>query len=153
MQGEGTLGLGFSERAELVFDPAKQLPQRLSGLISQWPVLLAELCAKASDGTSGARQVFATVRCHSDKSLEPVLWGGLQVPLHAHLLELGAALGDDGLADRRFGLEVVVDVAERNRSVLGDISQRDLAEAAGITQFRRRLDQTAPFVPAVRTHR
>ena len=31
--------------------------------------------------------------------------------------------------------------------MLGDISRRDLAEAVGVTQFRRRLDQTTPFVP------
>src|SRR5260370_2390643 len=86
------------------------------------------------------------------KSKQPLLRRTKAVPLRPVCAKLLEAPLHHGLGEFFLGLEVVVDIAYRHASRLGDVRQTRLSETASIRQLRRRLNQPRSLVRLGRSH-
>src|SRR6266850_429824 len=76
----------------------------------------------------------------------------LPVPLRPGCAKLLEAPLHHGFGEFFLGFEVVVDIAYRHASRLGDVRQTRLSETASIRQLRRSLNQPRPPVLLWRSH-
>src|SRR5260370_33485035 len=83
---------------------------------------------------------------------QPLLRRTQAVPLRPRCGNLLQAPLHHGFGEFFLGLEVVVDIAYRHASRLGDVRQTRLSETASIRQLRRSLNQPRSLVRLCRSH-
>src|SRR5467141_325767 len=109
---------------ELLLKPTHGLIEERRGFLRESAALLVQLRAQPAKRASSARKL-------------------LPVRLDAT---------HDGYGEFFLGFEVVVDIAYRHASRLGDVRQTRLSETAPIRQLRRSLNQPRSLVRLCRSH-
>src|SRR4029077_19923935 len=86
------------------------------------------------------------------KSKQPLLRRTQAVPLRLGCAKLLEAPLHHGFGEFFLGFEVVIDIAHRRASRLGDVRQTRLSETASIRQLRRSLNQPRSLARLCRSH-
>src|SRR6202040_2859014 len=101
---------------------------------------------------SSARKLLPVPTNGVHKSKQPLLRRTQAVPLRPGCAKLLQAPLHHGFGEFFLGFEVVVDIAYRHASRLGDVRQTRLSETASIRQLRRSLNQPRSLVRLCRSH-
>src|SRR3984885_13940750 len=114
--------------------------------------LLVKLRAQPAKRASSVRQLLPVAVNALHESQQPLLRRTQAVPLRPGCAKLLQAPLHHGFSEFFLGFEVVVDIAYRYASRLGDVRQTRLSETASIRQLRRSLNQSRSLVPLCRSH-
>ena len=101
---------------------------------------------QGSDRAATARQGSAVHNLDVYKSAEALLGGACFTEVLQQVLESRNAQLNNGVANLVLGLEVVVDVAQRNPSLLRNVSNRGAAESIEIGGLFGGSSQPSPAV-------
>src|SRR6202035_4830148 len=102
--------------------------------------------AQPAKRASSARKLLPVPMNGVHKSKQPLLRRTQAVPLRPGCAKLLQAALHHGFGEFFLGFEVVVDIACRHASRLGDVRQTRLSETAFIRQLRRSLNQPRSLV-------
>src|ERR1700719_3746895 len=137
---------------ELLLKPTHGLIEERRGFLRESAPLPAQLRAQPAKRASSARKLLPVPTNGVHKSKQPLLRRTQAVPLRPGCAKLLQAPLHHGFGEFFLGFEVVVDVAYRHASRLGDVRQTRLSETASIRQLRRSLNQPRSFVRLCRSH-
>src|SRR3984957_13074480 len=137
---------------ELLLKPTHGLIEERRGFLRESAALLVQLRAKPAKRASSARQLVPVRLDATHESQHPLLRRTQAVPLRPGCAKLLEAPLHHGFGEFFLGFEVVVDIAYRHASRLGDVRQTRLSETASIRQLRRSLNQPRSLVRLCRSH-
>src|SRR5713226_6975600 len=137
---------------ELLLKPTHGLIEERRGFLRESAALPVQLRAQPAKRASSARKLPPVPMNGVHKSKQPLLRRTQAVPLRPGCAKLLEAPRHHGFGEFFLGFEVVVDIAYRHASRLGDVRQTRLSETAPIRQFRRSLNQPHSLVRLCRSH-
>src|SRR6202035_4926768 len=108
--------------------------------------------AQPAKRASSARKLLPVPMNGVHKSKQPLLRRTQAVPLRPGCTKLLEAPLHHGFGEFFLGFEVVVDIAYRHASRLGNVRQTRLSETASICQLRRSFNQPRSLVRLWRSH-
>src|SRR5229473_4242751 len=144
--------LFMADGPELLLKPTHGLSEERRGLLRESAALLVQLSAQPAKRASSARQLLPVAVNALHESKQPLLGRTQPVQLVPECAKLRQTPLHHGLAEFVLGFEVVVDIAYRHASRLGDVRQTRLSETASIRQVRRSLNQPRSLVRLCRSH-
>src|ERR1700681_4850302 len=136
----------------LLLKPPHGLVEERRGFLRESAALPVQLRAQPAKRASSARKLLPVPMNSVHKSKQPLLRRTQAVPLRPSCAKLLEAPLHDGFGEFFLGFEVVVDIAYRHASRLGDVRQTRLSETAPIRQLRRSLNQPHSLVRLCRSH-
>src|SRR5260370_8488859 len=142
----------MAEGPELLLQPTHGLIEERRGFLRESTALPVKPRAQPAKRASSARKLLPVPMNGVHKSKQPLMRrieGGPLRPRCAKLLE---APLHHGFGEFFLGFEVVVDIADRHASRLGDVRQTRLSETASISQLGRSLNQPRSLVRLCRSH-
>src|SRR5229473_8646665 len=142
----------MADGPELLLKPTHGLSEERRGFLRQSAALLVQLRAQPAKRASSARQLLPVAVNALHESKQPLLGRTQPVHLVPECAKLRQTPLHHGLAEFVLGFEVVVDIAYRHASRLGDVRQTRLSETASIRQVRRSLNQPHSLVRLCRSH-
>src|SRR5258708_33855771 len=131
----------MSIRPKLILDPRQRLSEECRRFFREKPAFLVQLGTKRPKGAPSACKHIPVLKRILDKRLKACFRGTRPAPLFPQRPKFQQALLHNGLADLIFCLEVVVDVADRDLSGLGDIGEARLPEPMSVRQLHSRANQ------------
>src|ERR1700676_1987338 len=131
---------------ELLLKPTHGLTEERRGFLRESAALLVQLRAQPAKRASSVRQLLPVAVNALHESQQPLLRRTQAVPLRPGCAKLLEAPLHHGFGEFFLGFEVVVDIAYRHASRLGDCRQASLSETASIRQLRRSLNQPRSLV-------
>src|ERR1700680_971608 len=137
---------------ELLLKPTHGLSEERRGFLRESAALLVQLRAQAAKRASSARQPLPVAVNALHESKQPLLRRTQPIQLFPECAKLLEAALHHGFGEFFLGFEVVVDIAYRHASRLGDVRQTRLSETASIRQLRRSLNQSRSLVRLCRSH-
>src|SRR6202795_50086 len=137
---------------ELLLKPTHGLIEERRGFLRESAALFAQLRAQPAKSASSARKLLPVRLDATHESQQPLLRRTQAVPLRPVCAKLLEAPLHHGFGEFFLGFEVVVDIAYRDASRLGDVRQTRLSETASIRQLRRSLNQPRSLVRLCRSH-
>src|ERR1700738_5295485 len=137
---------------ELLLKPTHGLVEERRGFLRESAALPVQLRAQPAKRASSARKCVPVPMNGVHKSYQPLLRRPQVVPLRPDCAKLLEAPLHHGFGEFFLGFEVVVDIAYRHASRLGDVRQTCLSETAPIRQLRRSLNQPRSLVRLCRSH-
>src|SRR5258708_14625819 len=137
---------------ELLLKPTHGLLEEPRGFLRESAALPVQLRAQPAKRASSARKLLPVPMNGVHKSKQPVLRRTQAIPLRPVCAKLLEARRHHGFGEFFLGFEVVVDIAYRHASRLGDVRQTRLSETAPIRQLRRSLNQPHSLVRLCRSH-
>src|SRR5882724_4455875 len=137
---------------ELLLKPTHGLIEERRGFLRESTALSVQLRAQPAKRASSARKLLPVPMNGVHKSKQPLLRRTQAVPLRPGCAKLLQAALHHGFGEFFLGFEVVVDIAYRHASRLGDVRQTRLSETASIRQLRRSLNQPRSLVRLCRSH-
>src|SRR6202040_2215377 len=137
---------------ELLLKPTHGLIEERRGSLRESAALLVQLRAQSAKSASSARKLLPVRLDATHESQQPLLRRTQAVPLRPVCAKLLEAPRHHGFGEFFLGFEVVVDIAYRHASRLGDVRQTCLSETAPIRQLRRSLNQPHSLVRLCRSH-
>src|SRR6202521_53600 len=137
---------------ELLLKPTHGLIEERRGFLRESSALLVQLRAQPAKRASSARRLLPVRLDATHESYQPLLRRTQAVPLRPGCARLLEAPLHHGFGEFFLGFEVVVDIAYRHASRLGDVRQTRLSETASIRQLRRSLNQPHSLVRLCRSH-
>src|SRR5713226_8188072 len=137
---------------ELLLKPTHGLIEERRGFLRESAALPVQLRAQPAKRASSARKLLPVPMNGVHKSKQPLLRRTQAVPLRPGCAKLLEAPLHHGFGEFFLGFEVVVDIAHRHASCLGDVRQTRLSETASIRQLRRSLNQPRSLVRLCRSH-
>src|SRR6202162_843459 len=137
---------------ELLLKPTHGLIEERRGSLRESAALLVQLRAQSAKSASSARKLLPVRLDAPHESQQPLLRRTQAVPLRPGCAKLLEAPFYHGFGEFFLGFEVVVDIAYRNASRLGDVRQTRLSKTASIRQLRRSLNQSRSLVRLCRSH-
>src|SRR6266853_3934676 len=137
---------------ELLLKPTHGLIEERRGSLRESAALLVQLRAQSAKSASSARKLLPVRLDATHESQQPLLRRTQAVPLRPVCAKLLEAPLHHGFGEFFFGFEVVVDIAHRHASRLGDVRQTCLSETASVRQLRRSLNQPRSLVRLCRSH-
>src|SRR6202035_2766963 len=137
---------------ELLLKPTHGLIEERRGFLRESAALFAQLRAQPAKSASSARKLLPVRLDATHESQQPLLRRTQAVPLRPVCAKFLEAPLHDGFGEFFLGFEVVVDIAYRHASRLGDVGQTRLSETASIRQLRRSLNQPRSLVRLCRSH-
>src|SRR5580658_7438334 len=137
---------------ELLLKPTHGLSEERRGFLRESAALLVQLRAQRAKRASSVRQLLPVAVNAVHKSKQPLLRRTQAVPLRPGCAKLLKAPLHHGFGEFFLGFEVVVDIAYRHASRLGDVRQTRLSETASIRQLGRSLNQPRSLVRLCRSH-
>src|SRR5260221_1223060 len=137
---------------ELLLKPTHGLIEERGGSLRESAALLVQLRAQSAKSASSARKLLPVRLDATHESQQPFLRRTQAVPLRTVFAKLLQAPLHHGFGEFFLGFEVVVDIAYRHASRLGDVRQTRLSETASIRQLRRSLNQPRSLVRLCRSH-
>src|ERR1700692_143251 len=136
----------MADGPELLLKPTHGLSEERRGFLRESAALPVQLGTQAAQRTSPTRKPLPVPVNAFHKSKQPLLRRTQPVDLLPQFSKLRQAPLNNGLAKLFLGFEVVVDIAYRNASRLGDVRQTRLSETAFIRQLRRSLNQRRSLI-------
>src|SRR3984885_811138 len=134
------------ECPKLALDPGQVLSEDLGRSGGDRAARLVELGAKRPDRATELRQAILVLEDALDAGAKPIL-GRFSffpsLPLSGHLRQ---PQFDDRLANLVLGLEVIIDVAERNLGFARDVGKRGGLEPVLVRQAHRRTNQPRSLI-------
>src|ERR1700722_17225610 len=137
---------------ELLLKPTHGLIEERRGFLCESAALPVQLRAQPTKRASPARKLLPVPVNGVHKSKQPLLRRTQAVPLRPGCAKLLETPLHHGFGEFFLGFEVVVDIAYRHASRLGDVRQTRLSETASIRQLRRSLNQPRSLVRLCRSH-
>src|SRR6266481_5036232 len=137
---------------ELLLKPTHGLIEERRGFLRESAALPVQLRAQPAKRASSARKLLPVPMNGVHKSKQPLLRRTQAVPLRPGCAKFIEAQLHHGFGEFFLGFEVVVDIAYRHASRLGDVRQTRLSETASIRQLRRSLNQPRSLVRLCRSH-
>src|SRR6202047_1383331 len=137
---------------ELLLKPTHGLIEERRGFLRESAALLVQLRTQPANRTSSARKLLPVRLDATHESQQPLFRRTQAVPLRPGCAKLLEAPLHHGFGEFFLGFEVVVDIAYRHASRLGDVRQTRLSETASIRQLRRSLNQPRSLVRLCRSH-
>src|SRR5207245_9999397 len=137
---------------ELLLKPTHGLIEERRGFLRESAALPVQLRAQPAKRASSARKLLPVPMNGVHKIKQPLLRRTQAVPLRPGCAKLLEAPLHHGFGEFFLGFEVVVDIAYRHASRLGDVRQTRLSETATIRQLRRSLNQPRSLVRLCRSH-
>src|SRR6202165_2744832 len=137
---------------ELLLKPRHGLGVERCGFLGESAALLLQLRAQPAKRASSARQLLPVAVNALHESKQPLLGRTQPVHLVPECAKLRQTPLHHGFGEFFLGFEVVVDIAYRHASRLGDVRQTRLSENASIRQLRRSLNQPRSLVRLCRSH-
>src|SRR6202051_5109208 len=137
---------------ELLLKPTHGLIEERRGFLRESAALLVQLRAQPAKSASSARKLLPVRLDATHESYQPLLRRTQAVPLRPGCAKLLEAPLHHGFGEFFLGFEVVVDIAYRHASRLGDVRQTRFSETASIRQLRRSLNQPRSLVRLCRSH-
>src|ERR1700733_6881660 len=137
---------------ELLLKPTHGLIEERRGFLCESAALPVQLRAQPTKRASPARKLLPVPVNGVHKSKQPFLRRTQAVPLRPGCAKLLEAPLHHGFGEFFLGFEVVVDIAYRHASRLGDVRQTRLSETASIRQLRGSLNQSRSLVRLCRSH-
>src|ERR1700692_1889784 len=137
---------------ELLLKPTHGLIEERRGFLRENAALLVHLRAQPAKRASSARKLLPVPMNGVHKSNQPFLRRTQKVPLRPSCAKLFEAPLHHGFGEFFLGFEVVVDIAYRHASRLGDVRPTGLSERSSIPQLRRSLNQPRALVRLCRSH-
>src|ERR1700726_4413681 len=137
---------------ELLLKPTHGFPEERGGFLRERAALLVQLRAQPAKRASSARQLLPVAVNALHESKQPLLGRTQPVHLFPECTKLRQTPLHHGSGEFFLGFEVVVDIAYRHASRLGDVRQTRLSETASIRQLRRSLNQPRSLVRLCRSH-
>src|SRR3984893_9015520 len=137
---------------ELLLKPTHGLIEERRGFLRESAALPVQLRAQPAKRASSARKLLPVPMNGVHKSKQPLLRRTQAVPLRLGCAKLLEAPLHHGFGEFFLGFEVVVDIAYRHASRLGDVRQTRLSETASIRELRRSLNQPRSLVRLCRSH-
>src|SRR6202030_734575 len=137
---------------ELLLKPTHGLSEERRGFLRESAALLVQLRAQPAKRASSVRQLLPVAVDATHESQQPLLRRTQAVPLRPGCAKLHEAPLHHGFGEFFLGFEVVVDIAYRHASRLGDVRQTRLSETASIRQLRCSLNQARSLVWLCRSH-
>src|ERR1700692_237981 len=137
---------------ELRLKPTHGLNEERRGFLRENAALLVHLRAQPAKRASSARKLLPVPMNGVHKSEQPLLRRTQAVPLRPGYAKLLQAPLHHGFGEFFLGFEVVVDIAYRHASRLGDVRQTRLSETSSIRQLRGSLNQPRSLVRLCRSH-
>src|SRR5258707_11663429 len=137
---------------ELLLKPTHGLIEERRGFLRESAALPVQLRAQPAKGASSARKLLPVPMNGVHKGKQPLLRRTQAVPLRPGCANLLQAPLHHGFGEFFLGFEVVVDIAHRHASRLGDVRQTRLSETASVRQLRRSLNQPRSLVRLCRSH-
>src|ERR1700674_161395 len=137
---------------ELLLKPTHGLIEERRGFLRESSALLVQLRAQPAKRASSARKLLPVRLDATHESQQPLLRRTQAVPLRPGCAKLLETPLHHSFGEFFLGFEVVVDIAYRHASRLGDVRQTRLSETASIRQLRRSLNQPHSLVPLCRSH-
>src|SRR6202790_3559515 len=131
---------------ELLLKPTHGLIEERRGFLRENAALLVQLRAQPAKRASSARKLLPVPMNGVHESKQPLLRRTQPVPLRPGCAKLLEAPLHHGFGEFFLGFEVVVDIAYRHASRLGDVRQTRLSETASIRQLRRSLNEPRSLV-------
>jgi hypothetical protein len=111
-----------------------------------------ELRAKRPDRAAELRQAILVLEDALDAGAKPILGRSSFVPSLPLCGQMRQPQFDDRLADLILGLEVIIDVAERNLGFARDVGKRGGLEPVLVRQAHRRTNQPRSFINICPSH-
>src|SRR5580704_17627695 len=136
----------------LLLKPTHGLIEERRGFLCGSAALPVQLRAQPTKRASPARKLLPVPVNGVHKSKQPLLRRTQAVPLRPGCAKLLETPLHHGFGEFFLGFEVVVDIAYRHASRLGDVRQTRLSETASIRQLRRSLNQPRSLVRLCRSH-
>src|SRR5258708_1840389 len=146
MRGKFSCILFMAGRPELLLEPAHWLGEERRGFLCESAALLVQLGTQAAQRTSPTCKLLPVPMNAFHKSKQPLLRRTQPVPLLPEFSKLRQAPPPNGLANCFLGLEVVVNVAYRNKGGFGDVRQARVSETVSMRQLHGGLNQPCPLV-------
>src|SRR3984957_13059423 len=137
---------------ELLLKPTHGLSEERSGFLREGAALLMQLRAQPAKRASSVRQLLPVAVNALHESQQALLRRTQAVPIRPGCAKLLQAPLHHGFGEFFLGFEVVVDIAYRHASCLGDVRQTRLSEPSSICQLRRSLNQPRSLVRLCRSH-
>src|ERR1700680_1436932 len=137
---------------ELLLKPTHGLIEERCGFFRESAALLVQLRAQPAKRASSARQLLPVAVNALHESKQPLLGRTQPVHLFPECAKLRQTPLYHGFGEFFLGFEVVVDIAYRHASCLGDVRQTRLSETSSIRQLRRSLNQPRSLVRLCRSH-
>src|SRR3984893_18359928 len=137
---------------ELLLKPTHGLVEERRGFLRESAALPVQLRAQPAKRASSARKLLPVPMNGVHKSKQPLLRRTQAVPLRPSCAKLLEAPLHNGFGEFFLGFEVVVDIAYRHASRLGNVRQTRLSETASIRQLGRSLNQPRTLVRLCRSH-
>src|ERR1700730_8413403 len=131
---------------ELLLKPTHGFTEESGGFLRERAALLVQLRAQPAKRASSARQLLPVAVNALHESKQPLLGRTQPVHLFPECARLRQTPLHHGFGEFFLGFEVVVDIAYRHASCLGDVRQTRLSETASIRQLRRSLNQPRSLV-------
>src|SRR5260370_37003061 len=137
---------------DLLLKPTHGFSEERRGFLRESAAFLVQLRAQPAKRASSARQLLPVAVNALHEGKQPLLGRTQPVHLFPKCAKLRQAPLHHGFGEFFLGFEVVVDIAYRHASRLGDIRQTCLSETASIRQPRRSLNQPRSLVRLCRSH-
>src|SRR5215813_8342142 len=153
MQSEPARCGAFPDSSKLGLHPSQGLHEQSRRLLRQGPPVLVQLGAERSHGTAKPGQLLAPVHLDLHEAAQPLLGRSRLVQFCQQLSESRDAQVDDRVADLLLGLEVVVDIAQRDSGFLRDVGQRGIAEATPVGDLQSGLSEANSIIRFHSCHR
>src|ERR1700726_4764473 len=137
---------------ELLLKPTHGLIEERRGFLRESAALLVQPRTQPANRASSARKLLPVRLDATHESKQPFLRRTQAVPRRPGCAKLFEAPLQHGFGEFFLGFEVVVDIAYRHASRLGDVRQTRLSETASIRQLRRSFNQPRSLVRLCRSH-
>src|SRR3990172_3752272 len=146
MQGEIGGLLSLAKLAKLLLGPPQNGGHQARGLFRERASVLVQLLAKTADGTAAGGQRltlplhFANQRMNASFRVRELVPRGYETTIKIRTVL------DQRVPDVFLGFEVVVNVTQGDRGLLGDIGQRGLIKPLRMDQLVRRFEQAKALI-------
>src|SRR6266852_3568582 len=146
VQGKALGVFPLPECPKLALDPGQVLSEYLGRSGGHRAARLVELGAKCPDLAAELRQAILVLEDALDAGAKPILGRSGFVPSLPLRGQLRQPQLDDRLANLVLGLEVIIDVAERNLGFARDVGKRGGLEPVLVRQVHCRTKQPRSFI-------
>src|SRR5258705_7621521 len=152
VHGKGAGVFPLPECPKLALDPSQVLSEDLGRSGGDRAARLVELGAKRPDSAAELCQAILVLEDALDAGAKPILGRPSFVPSLPLRGQLRQPQLDDRLANLVLGLEVIIDVTERNLGFARDVGKRGGLEPVLVRQFHCRAKQPRSLVDICSSH-
>src|SRR5712675_256746 len=152
MHGKAVGVFPLPQCPKLALDPGQVLSEDLGRSGGDRAARLVELGAKRPDRAAELRQAILVLEDALDAGAKPILGRPSFVPSLPLRGQLRQPQFDDRLANLVLGLEVIIDVTQRNLGFARDVGKRGGAEPVLVCQAYCRTNQPRSFIDVCPGH-